>query len=49
MMACIKSLITSRVTRIAFLGRLPRLEGLLRMSVVSLMCDSKVGTRGLMW
>ena len=40
---------TSRVTRIALLGRLPRLESLLRKSVVSLMCESKVETRGLMW
>ena len=39
---------TSRVTRIALLGRLPRLESLLRKSVVSLICESKVETRGLM-
>ena len=29
--------------------RLPRLESLLRKSLVSLSCESKVETRGLMW
>ena len=33
----------------ALLGRVPRLESLLRKSVVSLMCESKEETRGLMW
>ena len=32
----------------ASLDRLPRLESLLRNSVVSLMCESKVERRGLM-
>ena len=31
----------------ALLGRVPRLESLLRKSVVSLMCESKEETRGL--
>ena len=39
---------TSRVTSMALLGRAARLESLLRKSVVSLMCESKEETRGLM-
>ena len=38
---------TSSVTSMALLGRVPRLESLLRKSVVSLMCESKEETRGL--
>ena len=33
----------------ALLGRVARLESLLRTSVVSFMCESKEETRGLMW
>ena len=39
---------TSRVTSMALFGRVARLASLLRKSVVSLMCESKEETRGLM-
>ena len=39
---------TSRVTSKALFGRVARLASLLRKSVVSLMCESKEVTRGLM-
>ena len=38
----------SRVASMTLFGRLVRLENLLRKSVVSLMCESKEETRGLM-
>ena len=39
---------TSRVTSMALFGRVARFASLLRTSVVSLMCESKEATRGLM-
>ena len=40
---------TLRVTSMALLGGVARLESLLRKSFVSLMCESKEETRGLTW